>query len=129
MYTRYRPGSEMNDVILAPFVPRDSLDTCTRTSCPLRRRASIDAVTSRRASSSSTSTSASTTPLEEEVREKITLLDRDASLDESGVDDDPLAHGSTSLTPTPGPDSADRGQDVSLELPHSDREQEPQPHQ
>jgi hypothetical protein len=34
MYTRYRPGSVIWEVMRAPFVPRGSRATCTRTSWP-----------------------------------------------------------------------------------------------
>src|SRR5439155_10767413 len=58
-----------------------------------------------------------TVPLDVELGEEITLLDPDARLGDSSVDDDPFAHGSTSPTPAPRRDGASRGPGVSLELP------------
>src|SRR3989449_6174994 len=46
---------------------------------------------------------------------------------QAGVDDDPFAHGSTSLTRRTAPGA--RARRVSLELPHPDREEEPDRHQ
>ncbi len=42
-------------------------------------------------------------PLEVELGEEVTLLDRDAGFEQTGVDDDPFAHGSTSPTRRPRP--------------------------
>src|SRR5207248_5158747 len=52
-----------------------------------------------------------TVPLDVEFGEEITLLDPDARLGDSSVDDDPFAHGSTSPTPAPRGDGAFRGPD------------------
>jgi len=65
--------------------------------------------------------------LEIEVGEEITLLNPDASFGEARVDDDSFAHGSTSLTRRTAPGAG--ACRVSLELPHSDREEETDRHE
>src|SRR5215831_68140 len=66
-------------------------------------------------------------PLEIELGEEITLLDSDPGFDEARIDDDPFAHGSTSPTRPPAPYC--RAVRVSLELPHSYREEKAKRHE
>src|SRR5262249_57350975 len=66
-------------------------------------------------------------PLEIELGEETTLLDSDPGFDEARIDDDPFAHGSTSPTRPCAPNS--RAARVSLELPHSHREEKAQRHE
>ncbi len=66
-------------------------------------------------------------PLEIELGEEVTFLDCDPRFGEARIDDDPFAHGSTS--PTRPPASYMRVVRVSLELPHSYREEEAKRHE
>src|SRR5262249_9621189 len=66
-------------------------------------------------------------PLEIELGEEITLLDSDPGFAEARIDDDTFAHGSTSPTRPPTPYC--RAVRVSLELPHSYREEKAKRHE